>query len=106
MTPCVDRNLMLAHVLALEHYRMLIYAGSDDEESRLEFLFIKVIDQVGCIWRRPIIVSQTPVQSGRTLGNITGTIASTARPPASRGISCRCRIRCPASCSYIGQDDS
>lgn len=95
-------NLMLAHVLTLEHIPIVEDSGTDDEKCRFELLLIKIFKQVGCVEGRAVIVSQTPVHSSRAVCDISGACTSAACPPASRGVISGSRvIRASTSCKIV-----
>ena len=68
--PGVDGDLVTACVLGLERLRSRQDSRANDEEGRLEVDLVQVVKQDGGVWRRSIIVRQTPGELVRALGDI------------------------------------
>lgn len=83
VTPCMNGNLMLTHVLALKHGPVIEDARSNDEESGFELFLVEEFEQIGRIECWAVIISQTPCHGGGALDNVTRTCAATTSPPAS-----------------------
>lgn len=80
--PGVNRNLVTLLEFGLEHLRARDDTRTDHEEGGLEVVLVEVFEQGRSVGRGAVIVRETPGVGVGTGGDVSGTGALTARPPA------------------------
>lgn len=91
---------MAGHILRLQDVGERNDARANDEEGRFEFMFVEVVEEVGGVVRRTIIVGKTPVQSVGAYGYVGIARAAIASPPTPILVSGRFDIG--RASSYMG----
>ena len=65
---------------------------ADSEEGRLEVVLVQVVEKVGCVQGRAIVVGKTPSELGGAARDVGITDATTASPPATARVACKLRV--------------
>jgi len=86
VTPGVDGNVVLGHVLGLEEGGGGNGTRTNDEECRLERMLVKVLQQVGSVERRTVVVGKTPGIFCGTSANVRVANTTTTGPPTTAGV--------------------
>jgi hypothetical protein len=100
MTPSMDGDVVLAQILCLKNSREGNCTRTNDKEGRLERILVEVIQEVGRVVRRSIIVRETPCVLCGAIRDVSVTNTPATRPPtASRVGGSLCIIWAPSRLS-------
>lgn len=80
--PGVNRELVTFHVLVLQHVWPRDSSRTNDKEGRFDItVLLEVVEKLRCVWRRTIVVRDTPGVFVWALGDVVIRLVSTAGPP-------------------------
>lgn len=100
VTPGVNGNLVLRHVLVLEESGVRDRTRADDEERSLQVDGVEVVKKITGVQSGTVVVGETPGHLVWALFNVVIGLATTAGPPATGGVgSSRSVRRAAAICS-------
>lgn len=86
VTPGVDGDLVLAHILGLKDSWEGNDTRTNHKERGLEGVLVKEVQKVGSVVRRSVVVGKTPCVFCGAIRDVSAANTPTTRPPTTAGV--------------------